>query len=103
VDILHLAAEAGGDPLGVLLQYGPLGAFAILLILYTKSSITREQQRTERCEQQVKELNDYIRSELLPKQVQATLLHQQVAEVLAEAVEIIAGVKMIERNERRRG
>lgn len=93
----------GGDPMAVLLQYGVLGVFAVLLIIYAKSSITREQERTERAEQQVKELNEFIRTELLPRQVEATLVGQQVAEVLGEAVEIIAEIKFIDRNERRRG
>lgn len=102
MDIIRLAAD-GGDPVGMLAQYGVLGVFAILLILYAKSSIAREQDRTERAEQQVRELNEFVRNELLPKQVEATLLHQQVAEVLGEAVELIAEIKIIERNERRRG
>ena len=97
-----LAADSG-DPVGMLLQYGVLGIFAVLLILYAKSSIAREQDRSERAENQVKELNEFVRNELLPKQVEATLLHQQVAEVLGEAVELIAEIKIIERNERRRG
>jgi hypothetical protein len=101
--MIAAAAADGGDPLTVLLQYGVLGVFAVLLIIYAKSSITREQQRTERAEQQVQELNEFIRTELLPKQVEATLLHQQVAEVLGEAVELIAEIKIIDRNERRRG
>lgn len=101
--LLRLAADTTGDPIGMLLQYGVLGIFAALLIVYAKGSISREQERTERAEQQVKELNEFVRNELLPKQVEATLLHQQVAEVLGEAVELIAEIKIIERNERRRG
>lgn len=97
-----LAADAA-DPLGMLAQYGVLGIFATLLILYAKNSVSRERDRTERAEQQVQELNLFIRNELLPKQVEQTLLHQQVAEVLGEAVEIIAEIKLTERNERRRG
>lgn len=97
-----LAAESA-DPIGILLQYGVLGVFAVLLILYAKGSIAREQQRTERAEQQVKELNEFIRKELLPKQIEGNLLSQQVAEVLGQAVELIADIKAIERSERRRG
>lgn len=99
----YAAAAQPSDPLSAILQYGVLGAFAVLLILYAKSSIKREQDRTERAEQQVKELNEFVRNELLPKQVEATLLHQQVAEVLGEAVELIAEIKILDRNERRRG
>jgi len=99
--LIAAAASGGGDPISIILQYGVLGAFAVLLVLYAKSSIKREQDRTERAEQQIIELNAFVRNELLPKQVEATLLHQQVAEVLGEAVELIAEIKIIERRERR--
>lgn len=98
-----LTAEAAADPTSLLLAYGPLGIFAALLIWYAKTSIAREQLRTERAEQQVKELNEFIRKELLPKQIEGNLLSQQVAEVLGQAVEIIAEMKYVERSERRRG
>jgi len=91
------------DPLQLLLQYGVLGIFAVLLIIYTKGSIQRERDRADRAEHQVKELNDFIRNELLPKQVEATILHKQVADVLGEAVQLISDIKFMERNERRRG
>jgi hypothetical protein len=96
-------AAAATDPLAILSGYGALGAFAILLVIYAQSTIKRDRERTERAEQQVTDLNAFIRTELLPRQVASTLLHQQVAETLAEAIEIIAEVKAIERNERRRG
>ena len=90
----HAAADApAGDPINLLLQYGVLGVFAILLILYTKSSIKRELDRADRAETQVKELNDFIRNELLPKQVEATILHKQVAEVLGDAIYLITEMK----------
>ena len=96
--LLRLAAEAGvtetaGDPVTLLLQYGVLGVFAVLLIIYTRSSIKRELEKADRAEAQVQELNDFIRNELLPKQVEATILHKQVAEVLEEAVQLITEMK----------
>ena len=103
---MFYAAEqhaAPTDPLQLLLQYGVLGIFAVLLIIYTKGSIQRERDRADRAEHQVKELNDFIRNELLPKQVEATILHKQVADVLGEAVQLISDIKFMERNERRRG
>ena len=89
------------DPIDLLLQYGVLGVFAILLIMYTRSSIKRELDKADRAEAQVKELNDFIRNELLPKQVEATILHKQVAEVLGDAVRIISEIK--NRDEHPRG
>lgn len=96
------AEPAPTDPLALLLQYGVLGIFAVLLIIYTKGSIQRERDRADRAEAQVKELNDFIRGELLPKQVEATILHKQVADVLGEAVTLISEIKYLDRNERRR-
>lgn len=94
---LDLAVEAAesspGDPVTLLLQYGVLGVFAVLLILYTRSSIKRELEKADRAEAQVKELNDFIRNELLPKQVEATILHKAVAEVLEEAIQLITEFK----------
>lgn len=99
-----LAAETSpNDPVALLLQYGILGLFAALLLIYTRGSIARDREKTDKAEAQVKELNDFIRSELLPKQVEATILHKQVAEVLAEAVQLISDMKSQDRNERRRG
>lgn len=97
------AAEAAGDPLTVLLQYGVLGVVAVLLIIYTRSSIARDREKADRAEAQVRELNDFIRNELLPKQTEATILYKQVAEVLSEAVQLISELKYLDRNERRRG
>lgn len=96
-------ATVTADPLSMLLQYGVLGVFAVLLILYARGSMVRERERADKAELQVKELNDFIRSELLPKQVESTLLHKQVADVLGEAVQVISEIKILDRNERRRG
>lgn len=86
--------QTASDPLALLLQYGVLGIFAVLLILYTRGSITRERESKDRSDEQVRELNDFIRNELLPKQVEATLLHKQVAEVLEEAIQLITEMKI---------
>jgi hypothetical protein len=103
-DILRIAAEAtGADPITALLQYGVLGVFASVLLLYTRSSIAREREKGDRAEQQVKELNDFIRNELLPKQVEATILHKRVAEVLGDAVNIISDLKYREEQREQRG
>ena len=100
--MLPLAAEAA-DPINILLQYGALGVMAAFLLVYTKGSIQRERERADRAEAQIKELNEFIRGELLPKQIEATLVYKQVAEVLGEAVSVISEVKILDRNERRRG
>lgn len=102
---MYLAAEAAAtDPMAMLLQYGVLGIVAVLLIIYTRGSIARDRERADKAEAQVRELNDFIRNELLPKQVESTILHKQVAEVLADAVKVISEIKYLDRTaERRRG
>lgn len=100
--LFDLAAEVGassGDPVTLLLQYGVLGVFAVLLILYTRSSIKRELEKADRAEAQVRELNDFIRSELLPKQVEAAIVYKQVAEVLEDAVQLITEMKHRDRDD----
>ncbi len=95
--MLYLAAEetaSSGDPLTVLLQYGVLGVFAVLLIVYTRGSISREREKSDQAAAKVDELNGFIRDELLPKQVEAALLHKQVAEVLEEAIQLITEIKI---------
>ena len=92
--LLAATSTTSSDPLQALLQYGVLGIFAMMLIVYTRGSIARERDKSDQAEQQVKELNNFIRSELLPKQVEATLLHKQVAEVLEEAIQLITEMKV---------
>lgn len=101
--IVDLAAASATptDPLQMLLQYGVLGIFAVLLIVYTRGSIAREREKSDQASQQAKELNEFIRNELLPKQVEANLLHKQVAEVLEEAIKLITEMKI--RDSIRRG
>lgn len=92
--IQFLAAASDVDPLSALLQYGVLGVFAFLLIVYTRGSITREREKSDSAQQQVDKLNEFIRTELLPKQVETALLHKQVAEVLEQAVQLITEMKI---------
>lgn len=87
------APTSAADPASLLLVYGPLGLIAFLLIMYAKSTVKREHEKADAAEQQVKDLNDFIRNELLPKQVEATILHKQVAEVLGDAVRVISDLK----------
>lgn len=82
------------DPLQMLLQYGVLGIFAVLMIVYTRGSIAREREKSDEATAQVQELNSFIRDELLPKQVEATLVYKQVAEVLEEAIQLITEMKI---------
>lgn len=90
------AATTSTDPLQLLLQYGVLGIFAVLLIMYTRGSISRERDKYDQAQAQVEKLNEFIRAELLPKQVEATVLYKQVTEALEQAVQIITEMKIRE-------
>lgn len=95
--LIELAADSGSaptDPLQMLLQYGVLGIFAVMLLIYTKSSIAREREKSDQAQAEVKELNDFIRAEVLPKQFETAMLHKQVAEVLEEAIQLITEIKI---------
>ena len=90
-------AAAGADttdPVLALVQYGALGVIVILLVIYTRGSVTRERQRTDKAEQQGDKLNEYIRDELLPKMGESASLYKQVAEVLEEAIQLITEMKV---------
>lgn len=99
------AGSTPSDPLSALLQYGVLGIVVVLLILYTRGSITREREkadqavqrereRADQAEEKVDKLNDYIRDEMLPKQIESSMLHKQVAEVLEQAIQVITEIKI---------
>lgn len=102
---LAAATSPPTDPLGALLQYGVLGVVVVLLILYTRGSVAREREKSDQAVQrerdradqasaQVDKLNEYIRSEMLPKQVESSILHKQVAEALEEALRVITEIKI---------
>jgi len=93
-DLVLASSPSATDPVGALLQYGVLGIFAALMIMYTRGSIAREREKSDQAAQQAKELNEFIRNELLPKQVEAALLHKQVADVLEEAIQLITEMKI---------
>lgn len=94
--VAQAAQAATTDPLQLLLQYGVLGIFAVLMILYTRGSIAREREKYDQAQLQVDKLNEYIRLELLPKQVETAMLHRQVAEALEQAVNVIQEMKIRE-------
>lgn len=91
---LGAGAATASDPVSLLLQYGVLGVFAALLVIFTRGSITRERQKYDEAQAQIDKLNEFIRTELLPKQVETALLHKQVAEALEEAVKVITEMRI---------
>lgn len=78
-----LTAESDGvGDLGVLAQYGVLGVFAILLILFAKISYRRETERSDRLEQEVIRLNNLIIERVIPAISSATNIVEDATELL---------------------
>jgi hypothetical protein len=95
VRLLDLAASADPtNPIALFAQYGVLGLFAGFLLLFANGAIKRERDKGDQAQQQVDKLNEFIRVELLPKQIETALLHKQVAEVLEQAVQLITEMKI---------
>ncbi len=56
----------------IFLQYGAIGAILVATLLFTKTSIKREQDRADRQEAEVKRLNDLLVDKTIPALVAAT-------------------------------
>ncbi len=72
----------GVGDLGVLAQYGVLGVFAVLLILFAKISYKRETERSDRLEQEVVRLNNLIIERVIPALSSATNVVEDATELL---------------------
>ncbi len=67
------AADPGtGVDLAVLTQYGVLGIFAILLIIFARTAYKRETDRADRLEAEVTRLNTLIAEQAIPGLTLAT-------------------------------
>lgn len=51
---------AAGDPTGVLLQYGAVGAGLVVLGGFAWSTIKRERERADRLERELQEMNNRV-------------------------------------------
>lgn len=85
--MLTFAAEA--DPLTPLLQYGAVGAIAVMLALAVRVLFNRETQRADqetaradRLESELSKLNETVRTECVGTLVKAT---EAIADALAAA------------------
>ena len=63
-----LAADgaSGGVDISVLTQYGVLGVFAILLILFARTSYKRETDRSDRLDGELSRLNGWVQDKAIP-------------------------------------
>lgn len=62
---------AASDPTGVLLNYGAIGAFVVILGIFAWRAYSRERDRADRLEQQLQLANDKIVDRLAEVLVQS--------------------------------
>jgi hypothetical protein len=63
--VLPLAAESGVD-IALLAQYGVLGIFAAMLVLFARVSYRREVERADRLEEDNRRLNSVVQDKIIP-------------------------------------
>lgn len=83
---LFLLSEATSAPvnLGVLAQYGVLGIFAIILLLFAKLSYKRETDRSDRLEAEVTRLNNLIIERAIPALTSAAQAAEEATRLLRD-------------------
>jgi membrane protein implicated in regulation of membrane protease activity len=59
-----LAAASPSDPTGIFLQYGVVGAIAVVLALFAWRAYKRESDRGDRLEQQLQATNEHVSDRL---------------------------------------
>ncbi len=95
MDFLILAAEAGGVDLGwqqLLLGYGPLGVFAVLVgidKIGNNSERNRLRAQLEGKDAHIQELHAKIESDVVPALIKSVQSQQEGAKTLADAVDVI--------------
>lgn len=65
------AAEASPE-ISVFAQYGVLGVFALMLVVFARTAYKRETDRSDRLEQEVLRLNAAIQERFIPTLLSAT-------------------------------
>ncbi len=78
----HVLAEAGSVDVSVFAQYGVLGIFAFMLVIFAKGAHQRERDRADRMEAENKRLNELILDRVIPALSSATRAAEESAELL---------------------
>lgn len=79
-----LAADSDGVDVAVLGQYGVLGVFAILLILFARVSYKRETDRSDRLELENARLNQWVQEKAIPALLSSARANEDSQELLKE-------------------
>lgn len=75
-------AASGDVNLAVLSQYGVLGVFAAMLVVFARISYKRETDRSDRLEEDNKRLNGLIQDRVIPAVTSATRAVEECVELL---------------------
>lgn len=75
-------AATSADPGSVLLQYGAIGAMLVVLGLFAKAQIKREQDRGDRLEQRLEERDKAIQEKYVPTLEANTATLKEVVDLL---------------------
>ena len=68
----------------VFMQYGALGGIVVALLWFARSAIQRERDRADKAEARNEQLNELIRTEVIPVLTRATEGLLRMTEVLRE-------------------
>lgn len=81
---MNLLAEAvtSSIDIGVLAQYGVLGVFAFILVVFARGAHQRERDRADRLEAENKRLNEAIQGQVIPALMSATKAAEASGELL---------------------
>lgn len=82
---VEAAAGTGPDAdLGILAQYGVLGVFAVVLLLFARISYRRETERADRLEAEVIRLNNLIIDRAVPALTAAAQAAEEATHLMRE-------------------
>lgn len=77
-----IAAADAGSEFSIFAQYGVLGAFAVLLVLFARTAYKRETDRSDRLELENSRLHNGIQEKVIPALVEATTALEQAAQLI---------------------
>lgn len=97
------ASGGGGVDLSILAQYGVLGVFAVLLIIFANSTYRRETSRADRLETEVLRLNALIQEKHIPALEAAAHALKEATEVMRDYQRGRFRYPDVEREDRRPG
>lgn len=81
---LFLAATSAPDVATTFLQYGVVGAVALVLAWFAYKQIVREQKKADLSATEVTRLNNLIIEKTVPQLTEATISQKQVIELLTD-------------------